>query len=102
MLRVGIDDDKDSRIPRQFELNQNYPNPFNAVTTIRYGLPENAYVTIEVYDLLGRCVDVLVNEHQKAGYHMATWKAEDQTSGSYLYKIQAGDFIETKKMMLVK
>lgn len=81
---------------------QNYPNPFNAQTTINFALPNASHVTIEVYDLLGRSVAVLVDSELPAGYHTAIWDADDQSSGMYFYKIQAGEFIETRKMLILK
>ncbi|MCD6162076.1 MAG: carboxypeptidase regulatory-like domain-containing protein [candidate division Zixibacteria bacterium] len=98
---LGIGDDKAS-IPEEYSLNQNYPNPFNANTNIKYGLPEDAYVTIAIYDLLGRHVETLVNTHLQAGYHQVTWNANKVTSGAYFYTINANDFSQKKTLMLVK
>ncbi len=98
---VGIDDGYSS-MPLTYTLKQNYPNPFNATTTIEYGIPEAAHVTIDVYDILGRRVETLVNEFQSAGYHQTIWKAGSQTSGMYFFKIQANDYVEQKSMMLLK
>jgi hypothetical protein len=81
---------------------QNYPNPFNAQTTINFALPKASFVTVEVYDLLGRSVSVLVDSELPAGYHSVIWDAGDQSSGMYFYKIQAGEFIETRKMLILK
>lgn len=88
--------------PSEFALSQNYPNPFNASTTIRYNLHKPSDATIDIYDILGRKVRTLVNGKQPAGYHQAVWNARDISSGMYFYKIQAGDYIETKKMVLLK
>ncbi len=88
--------------PRTFLLEQNYPNPFNPSTTIRYQLPVASEVKLEVYDVLGKKVATLVNERQAAGYYQYVWNANGLSSGVYLYRLQAGRFIETKKMMLVK
>ncbi|MDG5767619.1 endo-1,4-beta-xylanase [Balneolales bacterium ANBcel1] len=88
--------------PQAFHLSQNYPNPFNPATTIRYELPESAHVTLEVFDMLGRRVATLVNEPRASGQHQATFDATNLSSGMYLYRLQAGDVIRTKKMMLVK
>ncbi len=98
----GDEHNQDTNIPRAFELSQSYPNPFNAQTTIEYALPEAAHVTIEIYNLLGRKAETLVNQHQQAGYHQITWDASEVCSGVYFYKVQAGDFIEAKKMLLLK
>ncbi len=99
---VDIDDDTGLPLPQQTSLSQNYPNPFNASTIIKYELPKQSQVTVDVYDILGRRVASLVDDDQVAGYHQVIWSAEDVASGVYFYKIQAGEYIETKKMMLVK
>ncbi len=91
-----------TNVPRTFLLEQNYPNPFNPSTTIRYQLPVASEVKLEVYDVLGKKVATLVNERQAAGYYQYVWNANGLSSGVYLYRLQAGRFIETKKMMLVK
>jgi hypothetical protein len=89
-------------IPLQFKLYLNYPNPFNALTTIRYDLSAPSDVTIDIYDLIGRKVETLCSGLKPAGRHQVTWNAEDCSSGIYFYKIQAGEQIETKKMLLLK
>jgi hypothetical protein len=99
---TGIEDTNNRSIPYYFSVFGNYPNPFNTQTTIRYALPEASNVTIEIYDLLGRQVETLVNSEQRAGYHSVSWNANRQPSGMYFYKLQAGEFIETKKMLLLK
>ena len=99
---VGIDDDKEPEVPIRFGLSQNYPNPFNALTIIRYSLPSASDVTIEIFDILGRRVETLVQGEQPAGYHQVVWDAENQSSGMYFYRIQAGEYIETRKMVLLK
>jgi N-acetylneuraminic acid mutarotase len=88
--------------PKTFLLEQNYPNPFNPSTTIRYQLPVASEVKLEVYDVLGKKVATLVSERQAAGYYQYVWNANGLTSGVYFYRLQAGGFVETKKMMLVK
>ena len=98
----------DSRImPTEFALHQNYPNPFNPITTLRYELPENGLVNITIYDMLGREVKTLVNQTQGAGYKSVIWDATNDygkpvSAGIYLYQIQAGEYISTKKMVLLK
>ena len=99
--------DNDSFIPSKFTLHQNYPNPFNPVTTLRYDLPEQANVNIIIYDLLGREVRTLVNTTQDAGFKSVIWDATNDygkpvSAGVYLYQIQAGEFVQTKKMVLLK
>ena len=89
-------------LPNVFALNQNYPNPFNPSTSIKYQLPKQAFVTIRVYDVLGREVTTLVNETKQAGYYEANFDASKLSSGLYFYKIEAGEFTDTKKMILVK
>lgn len=101
-LRPSEVDGQLTSLPREFSLSQNYPNPFNSSTAIRCGLPQACYVTIEIYDLLGRKVETLIDQEQEAGYHQITWDAEDKTSGVYFYKIQAGEYTQTMRMMLVK
>lgn len=94
-------------IPYTYELSQNYPNPFNPVTTIRYQLPEPGVVSLIVYNQLGQVVKTLVNEEKDAGYHRAFWSGTNDfghqvASGVYLFRIQAGSFVEVKKMILLK
>ena len=96
-----------SKIPEQFILYPNYPNPFNPVTTIRYDLSNESFVNITIYDMLGNVVYNLVNTNQSSGYKSVQWNAtnnqgEPVSAGVYLYKIQAGDFVDTKKMILLK
>ena len=94
-------------IPVTFSLHQNFPNPFNPITTLRYDLPSDALVTLSIYDMLGREITQLVNTSQEAGFKSVQWDATDSTgrpvsAGVYLYQIQAGEFVQTRKMMLLK
>ena len=94
-------------IPEVFTLHQNHPNPFNPVTSIQYELPKNAFVNIRIYDLKGRLVNTLVSKGQTAGYKAIKWAGVDDkgkavSAGIYLYEIQTDDFIQTKKMILLK
>jgi len=89
-------------IPFEFALLSNYPNPFNASTVISYELPMNTHVKLEVYNLLGNKVATLADGEQQAGYKSVTWDASEVASGIYFYKLTAGDFTQTKRMMLVK
>jgi hypothetical protein len=89
-------------LPTVTELHQNYPNPFNATTLINYQLAAEGYVTLEVYNLIGEKLVTLVDEIQEAGYRSVTWDASKVSSGLYFCKLTAGDFTETRSMMLVK
>lgn len=89
-------------IPAQFSISQNYPNPFNPTTTIKFALPKTALTKITIYDLLGREIQTLLNKELEAGYHEIAVNANNFPSGVYLYRIQAGDFIQTKKMTLIR
>ena len=91
-----------SLLPEKFELYQNYPNPFNPSTTIRYDLPRQSRVKIVVYDILGRKVATLVDEPKKAGRYQVIWNANRRGSGVYFYRLQAGDYSTTKKLLLLK
>ena len=117
-------EDNNTILPKEFVLYQNYPNPFNPSTTIKYTIPtppassplakertENArqsswvrveFVTLKVYDMLGREVTTLVNENQKPGNYEVEWNAENVSSGIYFYRIQTGSFIDVKKMILLR
>jgi photosystem II stability/assembly factor-like uncharacterized protein len=88
--------------PRSVSLDQNYPNPFNPTTTIRYGLPNRTHVNLAVFNTLGQQVASLVNEYQEAGIHNFKFEAEGLASGVYFYRIQAGDFVAAKKLLLIR
>jgi hypothetical protein len=100
-LLVGVNDEKEE-IPTEYSLNQNYPNPFNPTTTIKFALPKESLTKIIVYDLLGKEVQTLINKELKAGFHEVKFDAVNLTNGVYFYRIQAGNFIQTKKMILMK
>jgi hypothetical protein len=89
-------------IPQKFQLYQNYPNPFNPNTLIRYQLPEDGLVTLKVYDVLGKEIATLVNDHQSAGYYKVEFKASNLSSGLYIYKITAKNFTQSRKMLFMK
>ena len=96
-------------LPTNYELWQNYPNPFNPTTKISWQLPVSSHVTLKVYDLLGREVTTLVNEEKAPGEYSVEFRAlptgrqvQSLPSGVYFYKLQAGDYTETKKMILLK
>ncbi len=95
------------QIPMVYNLHQNYPNPFNPTTKIKYDLPEDEFVTLNIYDVMGRNIRVLINQNQNAGYGSIQWNGtndfgEPVSAGMYIYVIRAGDFQQTKKMLLLK
>ena len=99
--------DEELSVPKFYAIHQNYPNPFNPVTTLRYELPEQTHVNITIYDMLGRQVKTLINHTQDAGYRSVIWNATNDygkpvSAGIYLYQIQAGEYMQTKKMVLLK
>jgi len=89
-------------LPTEFALSQNYPNPFNPTTLIKYDLPVDCQVKLDVYNVVGQRVATLVDGQQKAGYKVVTWNAQDIASGVYFYKLTAGDFTSIRKMVLLK
>jgi len=89
-------------VPKEFKLEQNFPNPFNPTTTIQYQLPQDAKVTLKVYDILGSEVATLINAEQEAGYYEVNWNASNLASGVYIYRLQTGSFVSVKKMMLLR
>jgi hypothetical protein len=107
LLTTDINEDK--YLPAEFTLEQNYPNPFNPVTTIRFSIPnvtlsgvEGSLVTLKLSDVLGNEVATLVNENLDAGNYEIDFNASGLASGIYLYKLQTGSFVETKKMILLR
>jgi hypothetical protein len=96
-----------SSTPQEFSLSQNYPNPFNPETEISYGLPRDCYVKLAIYNVAGQKVNTLVDERQSAGYKTIYWNGRDDkgkavASGIYFYKLEAGNFTESRKMVLIK
>jgi len=89
-------------LANEFRLLQNYPNPFNPATTIEYSIPENSIVTLKVYDILGKEVASIFNEYQNQGSYIVNWNASSLSSGVYIYKLTAGNYSDTKKMVLSK
>ena len=104
----GVSDRKENtNVIKEFCLEQNYPNPFNPSTKIKYEIPDqarndNVYVTLKVYDILGREITMLVNEQQQPGLYEVEWNADNNLSGVYFYRIMAGEFTKAKKMILIK
>jgi hypothetical protein len=88
--------------PQIYALGQNYPNPFNPLTVIKYQLPLSDQVKLSVYDILGRELEVLVNEEQKAGYYQVEFNARNLASGVYIYSLQTGRFVSVKKMIVIR
>jgi hypothetical protein len=93
---------EDSRQPKKYLLIQNYPNPFNPSTTIKYDIPEMNFITIKIYDILGRDVAILVNEEKLSGNYEVEFNGKNLTSGIYFYQLSAGNYTEAKKMILLK
>ncbi len=91
-----------STLPKTFELYQNYPNPFNPSTTISFLLPSKSFVSLKIFDLLGREAATIVSEEMSVGSYSRQWNAANMSSGIYFYRLQAGSFIETKKLILIK
>jgi hypothetical protein len=91
-----------SDLPVSLSLDQNYPNPFNPTTIIRYALPARTYVTLSVFNALGQQVGTLVNDTQEAGYHEVRFDGRSLATGVYFYRLQTGDFIQTRKMLLLE
>jgi len=88
--------------PNEFRLEQNYPNPFNPTTTISFSLSEKTFVTLKVYDTLGREITTLYSGETLPGTYTRQWNAEGMSSGTYFYRLQTGSNIETKKLILIK
>lgn len=93
---------EDETIPTVFKLEQNYPNPFNPSTIIKFGVPERSNALLKIYDILGGEVATLVNEELEAGWYERSFNASELSSGVYIYRMNAGNFISTKKMLLLK
>ena len=92
----------DPEMPRSFALHGNYPNPFNPTTSIRYDIPRTTDVEIKVHDILGQTIATLGTWHRTPGTYTVTWNAQDMPSGIYFVRMEAGHFVKTKKMMLLK
>lgn len=95
-------DNEPTEIIRDFELLHNYPNPFNPSTIIQYSIPTEEFITLKIFDILGREVETLINQNQKPGSYEIEWNANNQSSGIYFYRIRADHFIQTKKMLLLR
>ncbi len=101
--KFGINsEEKEQIIPKEYSLHQNYPNPFNPTTTIQFDLPNDGLVQLEIFDILGRRIATLVEEYKTAGSYEQVFDASSLASGVYVYKLQASDFVSSKKMILLK
>ena len=98
---TGVENSSNS-IPTSFNLKQNFPNPFNPTTKIVYSIPKSSDVSLKVFNVLGQEVATLVNQQQNAGFYSVNFDAGSLASGIYIYRIQAGSFVSTKKMTLLK
>jgi hypothetical protein len=92
----------ESAIPKAYAMYQNYPNPFNPSTTFSFDLPVKSFVSLKIYDILGREVAILVSEEMPAGAYNRQWNTQRFSSGIYFYRLQAGSFTQTKKLVLLK
>lgn len=101
-LPAGVDDGESIGVPTGFTLSQNYPNPFNPATEIRFSLPNASNVRLEVFNVLGQRVATLIGQYMHSGQHTVQWDATREASGIYLYRLTAGDYVDTKKMVLLK
>jgi hypothetical protein len=99
---TSIDEPPKAIIPEKYRLKQNYPNPFNPTTTIEYSLPKDSEVSILIYNLNGKLIERIVNEIKNAGNHKAIWQADNIPTGVYFYTIEAGNFKDVKKCILIK
>jgi len=101
-VSVTINISNEMTLPKSIYVAQNYPNPLNPTTTIEYSLPQRSDIQITIYDLVGRKVTTLVSETQDAGYKSVQWDASNISSGMYFYQIMAGEFVWTRKMLVLK
>jgi beta-glucanase (GH16 family) len=101
-LTTGIGSDGSGHIPDHFALSQNYPNPFNPSTTISFDLPKKSFVSLKVFDMIGREIATIVSEDMSTGSYTKKWNTNGLPSGVYFYQLQAGSFTETKKLQLLK
>ena len=99
---TGVQENKSDGYPSSFQLSQNYPNPFNPTTVINYSLPKSGFVTIKVYDVLGKVVTTLINEDKPVGNYKVEFNANKLTSGIYFYRMESGLYSQTNKLLLLK
>jgi hypothetical protein len=100
---VSVEENPISEIvAKEYLLSQNYPNPFNPTTTIKYSIPEFSFVSIKIYDVLGSEIAAIVNEEKPTGNYELSWNAANLSSGVYFYQLKVGNYVETKKMILLR
>lgn len=99
---TGVTEETEGQIPKHFSLSQNYPNPFNPSTNISFALPTTSFVTLKIFDVLGRAISTIVSEQLYAGKHTFKWNAANVPSGVYFYQLRTGSFSETKKLILLR
>ena len=98
----GVATESVDELPTEFELEPNYPNPFNPVTNVRYAVPRSGHIRLSVYDIQGREVEVLVDQIQPAGRYSLSFDANRLSSGVYLYRLQSGDFSQSRVLIVLK
>jgi photosystem II stability/assembly factor-like uncharacterized protein len=106
-LSQGVEPDKEKTVPKDYQLTQNSPNPFNPSTEIDFALPKAAFVTLKIYNIMGQEATILINKYLSAGTYRVTWNGTDKSgravsSGVYFYRMQVGDYVQTKRMLLLK
>jgi Secretion system C-terminal sorting domain len=101
-ITTGVKESEGNRVPKGFSLSQNYPNPFNPMTTISFDLLSRTFISLKIFDLLGRAVSTIVSGELGAGSYTRQWNATNMPSGIYFYRLQAGPFSETRKLLLLK
>ena len=98
----GILGTEDDVLPAAYALQQNYPNPFNPATVIRFSVAAKQAVSLQIFDITGRLVETLINQHLTPGKYEVTWQAGHLPSGTYFMQMKSGDFVKTRKMVLLK
>ena len=101
-IATGVEEDKSGIVPNDYKLFQNYPNPFNPATNIKFDIPERNHVKIKIFDILGREIGTLISEERGAGSYEINFDGSDLSSGIYFYNLQAGEYSQTKKMILLR
>jgi len=97
-----VEDEEIDEVPTEYKLSNNFPDPFNPSTKLRYSVPQSSQIQIKIFDILGNEIETLVNEEKPIGTYEIVWYAENLPSGVYFYRLQAGDFVEIKKMILLR